>query len=553
MITGCLNRLKKLISLITLFAYLAPVAVSPLVYAAEFSDLPDMGYTASADGTEMCKPVGKVCVEKGGKRMVDGFEIERDCWREETQYTCVSANPTNVCQSLDSEKTCEAQIKNCLKSDDTTGLCLQYEMSYSCDKPMIVSTGITQLPGSHLITTDWDNTACRAADSSCAVAATKCVEGKATKIINGVSVTRDCWAEERTLQCLGSGTQSDECGEHEQNPNCRLQSEKCTFAADNGVCQIREKTYTCSNADVAGEHEADSCTDPDFAKTMTSMELARELSRFFDPKNQRFFNGEPNFCSVKLDGALDGLLGGNCCETDAEVGSMNDFTKQAGTQLATNYLLQSVGSHYTFSTLTGQAASYLATSVTSAAGLTAASGYVAAETSIGAFGFTATFTSSGSIAFAFNPATFAIAIAIMALQNWLSCGQADTLTAMKRKAGLCVYVGAYCDKKALGACVKNTESQCCFVSKLAKIFAVEGRKQLKRGWGDTKSPDCSGFLAQEIEKLDFSKMDLSEFYGEIVSNMQNVHQQSTAAQQRAQENVQSGSQQPANYYDRYGN
>lgn len=100
----------------------------------------------------------------------------------------------------------------------------------------------------------------------------------------------------------------------------------------------------------------------------------------------------------------------------------------------------------------------------------------------------------------------------MVLQMWLSCDQSDIMTVLRRDAGLCIKVGSYCHKKVAGACVEKKDSFCCYISKLSKIINVEGRKQLGRGFGSPENPQCNGFTAQELEKLDFSKMDLSEFY-----------------------------------------
>ena len=146
----------------------------------------------------------------------------------------------------------------------------------------------------------------------------------------------------------------------------------------------------------------------------------------------------------------------------------------------------------------------------------------------------------------FNPVAFAFAIAMMALQAWLSCEQPEVLTAMKREANLCHYVGSYCDSEVLGACVKKVESQCCYVSKLAKIISVGGKSQLKMSWGTPEDPSCEGFTAQDLEQLDFSKLDLEEFYQEIYSKMENLTNQSNTAITKSKGSIESGS----NYYDK---
>ena len=61
---------------------------------------------------------------------------------------------------------------------------------------------------------------------------------------------------------------------------------------------------------------------------------------------------------------------------------------------------------------------------------------------------------------------------------------------------------------------------CCFNSKLARIVNEQGRAQLKTfndGWGRANRPNCRGFTPEEFASLDFSEIDMSSFYGDIVT------------------------------------
>jgi len=86
------------------------------------------------------------------------------------------------------------------------------------------------------------------------------------------------------------------------------------------------------------------------------------------------------------------------------------------------------------------------------------------------------------------------------------------------------FLGEYCSKKVkLGfakICVQKKESYCVFNSKLARIIQVQGRTQLGIEWGSATSPNCKGFTPEEFQKIDFSKLDLSEFYGDLQSKIQ---------------------------------
>lgn len=80
------------------------------------------------------------------------------------------------------------------------------------------------------------------------------------------------------------------------------------------------------------------------------------------------------------------------------------------------------------------------------------------------------------------------------------------------------FVGNY----STGSLIKTKyKSYCTFPSKLTRIIVEQGRAQMGKGWGSAKSPDCSGFTLQQIESLDFNKMDLSEFYSDVMDKAQN--------------------------------
>lgn len=90
------------------------------------------------------------------------------------------------------------------------------------------------------------------------------------------------------------------------------------------------------------------------------------------------------------------------------------------------------------------------------------------------------------------------------------------------------YMGEYCSKKIdLGftrICVRWNHVYCIFSSDLAREIHEGGREQLKSfteapggTWGSTRHPNCRGFTPEEFQKLDFSKIDLSEYTNKLKS------------------------------------
>jgi hypothetical protein len=107
-------------------------------------------------------------------------------------------------------------------------------------------------------------------------------------------------------------------------------------------------------------------------------------------------------------------------------------------------------------------------------------------------------------------------IIIMVIMDALACEEEDFILGAKRGVGLCHKVGSWCEDKALGGCYEKREGWCCFPSKLARIIQEQGRTQIGKPWGDPEEPDCSGFTEEEFQRIDFDKIDFSEFIGDIM-------------------------------------
>lgn len=125
-----------------------------------------------------------------------------------------------------------------------------------------------------------------------------------------------------------------------------------------------------------------------------------------------------------------------------------------------------------------------------------------------------------------DPTSIAISLAINFMMEVLlqGCDQQDMETGMLRGSGMCHQVGTYCSSKFLGICIQKARGHCCFNTKLGRILQEQGRPQLKVfnaiGWGSAKEPYCRGFTPEEFQALDFSKMDLSEYYAEVEARAQ---------------------------------
>ena len=93
------------------------------------------------------------------------------------------------------------------------------------------------------------------------------------------------------------------------------------------------------------------------------------------------------------------------------------------------------------------------------------------------------------------------------LVGFARCSAGERWLAEQRHAGNTHYLGTYCSKRSFfGRCRRYTRAWCVFGSRLGRILQQQGRRQLRVGWGS-----CRGLTVEEIERIDFTRLNLSEF------------------------------------------
>ncbi|PZQ01884.1 MAG: conjugal transfer protein TraN [Variovorax paradoxus] len=376
-------------------------------------------------------------------------------------------------------------------------------------------------------TDQWTDACPSSGGERCTVAAAaRCVDGPATREIEGAPVTRACWRYETALSCQ-FGQPTDDCGPLAA-AGCTPSSSVCRETdAATGSCTVTEQTYTCPVApstSVTARHcpadvfcIAGSCfntaapPDADFARTMAFLEAAREAGVYLDTDLLQVFKGEPNRCR-------DRLLK-NCCTSDgAGRGMHNQSVFGVGSRLVYDVLMNSGNREFLYQGMQallmsgGFSGSYTTYGVTVAINGTA----LPAGSSV--------LYAGESMVVVFDPWSLVIAIVIYVVMSAISCDAEEGQLSMKEGAGLCHAVGTYCSSciRVLGRCVScitHTTNKCCFNSALARIIQQQGRQQLGKGWGSARNPDCSGFTVAQLQQLDFARMDLSEFYAAIVPTL----------------------------------
>ncbi len=93
-----------------------------------------------------------------------------------------------------------------------------------------------------------------------------------------------------------------------------------------------------------------------------------------------------------------------------------------------------------------------------------------------------------------------------------NCSASERELAEERNAGNTHYLGRYCSRRTFfGVCVRRSRAWCVFGSKLGRILQQQGRNQLGIGWSS-----CRGLTVDEIEGIDFARLDLSEFTEDLM-------------------------------------
>ena len=109
-----------------------------------------------------------------------------------------------------------------------------------------------------------------------------------------------------------------------------------------------------------------------------------------------------------------------------------------------------------------------------------------------------------------------------------SCTSQEVITDTGIAHRMCHYVGNFCSSHLNTGfstyCTQTTTTYCCFQSLLGRIIQEQGRPQLKAfqpggAWGIAQFPNCKGFTPEQFQMLDFSKMDLSEYFSEVAQQM----------------------------------
>lgn len=479
----------------------------------------------------VCRQTAQVCVDKDPQiRIINGIMYRAPCWGYERTYTCERLEPVSTCGGLEASPGCTEVSRMCEK-ESASGDCEVERVVYNCGRVEDVKPEDAELiETSDVITglVEVDTCSELAANEVCRKTAEVCIEPGGTKIVNGVPVTKDCWATQITYTCgTGSGetTVDDGCADLEARDDCRLSATQCLGTDEAGRCTMQTKTYVCGGGTeevpagtvcdgelcLAGVCEpAKPETSEDFLQSMAILEIMREAGVYGDVAGDMIFKGTASGCSVKQ-------MGFSCCRSDVEgtAGSMSNSALSIAVTVGVDAgieVIKWLGSPFVYDILN----SFESTQgVLTALYGTAGTGVY--EPSLSYYGVSVGVSAGGSLTLEFSPMSFLASIALEMASEYFSCTDNDRMHALRKSRGLCHYVGSFCEKTSGLGCLEKKESWVCFNSRIAKAVQEQGRRQLGIGWGTPESPLARGFTLEEFQQLDFTKMDLSAVVSEMAS------------------------------------
>ncbi len=376
------------------------------------------------------------------------------------------------------------------------------------------------------------------ATPTCQLTGSTCVEPAATRVINGISVYQDCWNYQDTYQCQAADA-VDDCAPLQQE-GCGMVGQQCVSYNDAspGTCDTMQYTYQCLDtpahtttvtqctntmcAPGAGCFSSSSTPDGAIGQVVTGLETGREAGAYgVDAAgNVDIFKGYDSSCSIKV---LGGIEVKSCCTSNAggaaySNNAIGSAAVSAGLSVAGTAAKQGIalGSKYVFDQLYETVDSSIVNSGLLQMG-SWADRALSSSGSFGAYGFTFSFSLTNGLQFvSFDPYSFALQVAIQLIQSWLSCTSDEQVLSLKQGENLCVQYNQGCSKKVLGVCVEEQKNYCCFNSLIAKIVNQQGKAQLGIPFAG-----CGGLTADQLQQIDFTKIDFTEFVNSIQSTAVN--------------------------------
>lgn len=379
------------------------------------------------------------------------------------------------------------------------------------------------------------------ADPVCTEISRTCTSGAATRIINGTSVYKDCWDYSVNYSCYQAGIYTDNCSGIKQINGCTQLRSDCQSNLADGSCSSYKNKYNCDaeitnaaslnltfeskdqfiKSDILDDSacsplaqnpdcsiKSDSvCVEGAQTRIINGLAIQRDCWKYqknYYCKGQlgSFVDNCTSYedtCQLQNQSCISSDINGLCTYKTNTYQCQAPATQSSVTCGSQNYITYNKDTNF------GKAAASLAV-------LQGAAQELNSDT-------LTTFTGSGGKC-GKKIAGYSDCCKIGGFGQDVglaSCSAAEQTLAIDRGNKKCVYVGSYCSKKEslTNTCLEKKESYCCFSGKLARIIHEQGRPQIGMSWGSPENPNCAGISIEDLQKIDFDKIDFSELYADF--------------------------------------
>lgn len=524
------------------------------------SDTWDNGCNALA-GNGACVKQGEVVIEGEQTRTINGLAVTRNPWTVREDYICSSSSTVNSCTPFTS---CTQQSQTCA-SKDRSGACTAYDRTYRCENP--ANGGGTPIETPRDVVQEYWTDPCAANrnDPSCKKTADQVLIGNETRVINGLSVTRNPWKRRETWTCDVSNP-VDTCAPVKA---CQQIAEKCAGTDPKGICSEFERTYRCENPASGAGNPSGEVTDHvgggmegPVCQPASNTACRKTGTECTQPGGTRLINGVPTTasCWEETDTYVCETTGpeeSNCkpaagcellrkeCLEDGDPAQCRTFENVY--QCKTQTVVEETSNTCQTRVCVGQfcvgqddaGSTDMPDALASLLAMKMAGEEYAKNLTI------------------FKGQPMRCRKAVLGFRNcckdsgWgvdiglTQCSVEEETLMARQEAKATHYVGTYCSQKSfLGVCLEKAMRYCSFEGALPRIVHEHGRPQIGRDWGTPKEANCEGFTVEEFERLDLSDADFSDFTNEMMAKFNSPDENGTLSRIQSSINNLLGSQSP---------
>lgn len=151
-----------------------------------------------------------------------------------------------------------------------------------------------------------------------------CIDSE-DKIVEGFTVSRDCWHQVETYEITDFHVEEDPYCSNLRERGCTYNRDECVLTAPSGECLTNYRYFQCTNpaerfvevcgtqvscpdGECSGEYLMYRESTEDFQEAATNLEMVTEIAQNFDEDNMTVFTGENMRCRRRSFGISD------CCD-----------------------------------------------------------------------------------------------------------------------------------------------------------------------------------------------------------------------------------------------